>query len=336
MRDSSYYLVGDRDSHVPIVDGVTVSENRWAGSMEFVLSTHSSCMAATDHSPFACKGDIAALNTGSRPLWHEEERVVKRRYEHDSALESNLAVHVSLVVTDEHNERYLVLVRRSNTFRFGNRMLTVPGETLTLAAGGRRGYTDAHGAPDLLQHAMSGVRTALGIALEPEQLRPSHVIMVNQRESTASASSGRSQLVCTVGFTASMAASRADIQAARAAASRLSQHGVQGVEFLPLGRAGDTPPGEAISGLLSALSRLHREMDQMSTTAALIVAARLLGVTELTAAIERRAGRTPLTPWWASSWASEDDAGPRWAIDPARSRVIPTPTLPRDADALTE
>lgn len=145
MQESSYYLVGDRDNHVPIVDGVTVSENRWAGSVEFVLSTHSSCMAATDHSPFACKGPAAALGTGETPLWEEVSRVVKRRYTSESVLESNLAVHVAMVVTDEHNERHLVLVRRSNTFRFGNRMLTMPSETLTLAAGGKRGYTDVHG-----------------------------------------------------------------------------------------------------------------------------------------------------------------------------------------------
>ncbi|GAA1328820.1 hypothetical protein ACFSWE_16150 [Leucobacter albus] len=342
LQADERYLIGDRDNHVPILDGVTVSENRWAGTVEFVLSTHSSCSAATDHSPYACKGAADALGLGASPIWAEEQRVVKRNYSasqqggegHEeglvkpSVLESNLAVHVVLVITDEQNNRYLVLVRRGNTFRFGNAMLTVPSETIALAAGGHRGYTDEHGAPDLRQHALSGLRRALGMDLTPTQLRPSHVVMVNQRESLNSASGGRSQLVCSVGFTASLACSKGEIEAALAQASRVSQHGVQGVVFLPLGTAtGAASDAEAeaqanatVDELFEDLAARRPEMDQMSTTAALIVAGRLLGIGRLTDALKSLAGGSE---WWNAAWHDEPSGPSRAAVGLAQSRVIP-------------
>lgn len=332
LKDGSKYLIGDRDNHVPILDGVTVSENRWAGTIEFVLSTHSSCSAATDHSPYACKGKVEELRVGSAALWTEHDRVVKRNYSTandlatdgalSSVLESNLAVHVVLVITDDSNDRYIVLVERGNTFRFGNRMLTVPSETLALSAGGRRGHVDEHGAPDLLRHAASGLRRAVGIDLTPEQLRPSHVVMVNQRESEVSATEGRSQLVSSVGFTASLAATQQDIQSARAEASRISQHGVQGLMFLPLGSASNPAPEATIEALLHALESKQEQMDQMSTTAALIVAGRLLGVEHVRHALAKRAAAGSPS-WWQSQWRDEPGiAGSRAAVGLSQSRVI--------------
>lgn len=327
LKESEFYLLGDRDNHVPIVDGVTLSENRWDGSIEFVLSTHSSCSAATDHSAHACKGLRPDLSVGTGPLWVEQGAVVQRSKD-AGLLESNLAVHVAIVITDSDNERHLVLVRRGNTFRFGNQMLTVPGETLSLAAGGRRGYTDEHGAPDLLQHAMSGVRTALGLDLAPRQLRPSHVIMVNQRESRVSATGGRSQLVSTVGFTASLACSTQELETARAEASRASRHGVQGLQFVPLGNATDDKPEAAIGALLDELQTRRAEMDQMSTTAALVVAARLLGVEQVTAELTKRSGPTNAAAWWNTPWEGEPGSQSRASVELERSGIFRSPTLP--------
>lgn len=320
MQESNYYLIGDRDKHVPIVDGVTLSENRWAGTVEFVLSTHSSCFAATDHSPHACKGMIEELSAGDpdEPIWVEEGRVVKRNYGPDNELETNLAVHVAIVITDEHNERFLALIRRSNTNRFGNRMLTVPGETLALAAGGAAAYVDEFGAPDLTGCALSAVRNTLGLDLASTQLRPSHVIMVNQRESTVSATEGRSQLVCTVGFFTNLTMTRKELEAHRVSTQRMGHQGIQSLSFLPLGNASRGDREHDAQLLLSKLQEHQSSMDQMSTTASLVVAARLLSPQLMLQALENQIDSS----WCAQPWEGESHGQPRVAVPLDVSRVI--------------
>lgn len=322
MKKSSSYLIGDRDRHVPIVDGVTLSENRWAGTMEFVLSTHSSCMAATDHAPYACKGPAENLLTGTekQPLWVEKERIVTRNYAEDNLLESNLAVHVPIIITEENGDRFLVLIRRGNTNLFGNQMLTVPGETLALSAGGHRGHTDTFGSPDLVKYAMSAARNTLGLELEESRLRPSHVFMVNQRESLVSATEGRSQLVCTVGYVTSVAISRKELEVKRVETRRIGRNGIQELIFLPFGKA-NSPDDNREHDVITLLASMHEHrssMDQMSTTAALIIAARILGTTHVSKSLQE--GR--MLPWWNTSWKNEKTTASRLAVDLETSRTI--------------
>lgn len=316
MRNETRSRADDYDGRVLDLKAVSLVRDRRNGFVEIVMMTDETCYAATEVSPWACKGLGIDDDDGTTPRWEIDESAADARRVESPRSKLTIVTAFAAIILETTGakgiEHTLVLSQRASGVRNGGDVISITGGgVLNLSVEGKPGDEDPDGFPDPTGTVIRELGEELGLSLNREDVVPVSAHILNQRgPHTTARSVTTGQLVATASFAVHLPMTMSELRAQRVHASSHSglYESTDLVEF-PMSTMGGS--GEGDTGRLRAATEFARslkdrsgEIDQQSMIAALYASAAQYTIPVTVRAFAEVWGK----PWYVDPWSPRLEA----------------------------
>jgi hypothetical protein len=320
MREQPKTRADDYDGRVLDLRAVATIRDRGSGTVNFVLLTGETCYAATEVSPWACKGLEIDDEDRAVSRWRFDERQLIANREGPSGTRLCLVTAFTVIVLEEvvhgKSRNTLVFSRRAAGVRNGNSVITMTGGgVMNLSVGGFAGDEDGLGFPDPALAVQRDLKEELGVDVPKELITPVAIHVSNERgPATTPERKGTGQLVAAAAFVTRLAMGIDELRALRVHASahngRYESAELVAVS-LPVpederGKADRKGADVAARAFARHLHQLSGELDQRAMLSALYVAANTYGAR---VAVDAFSQVWP-GPWYEQQWSHDLEVVP--------------------------